>query len=424
MAGDPRKLPRFPDDKAILMKGRTWRQIAELLEAWRPRPGRGVMVDVTPSGSLIHAAPEHPARLRFEPYILQGDRLHVAPGSVFYVEAKNRKDTDDEEDAPAARFIEAKIPTLEGAPLTDDPPPYFGVSGKSGGALWLICRYEDCGQSRMDEDDAERIELTGKSAKPDIDKGEVAVKIAEFDLEDAGDGKRRLDNLIHYLESDWEQPFTCGGDFNDDSDAGLWESGDDDPDSAPGGDSSDSGESGESMSDDSGDDDPDPPAGCKVAMTVVWVNRVSCFPARPNMEGLKCIPGPFTFRLRCQFWGVDPFNIPCSAWAYGVKVLGSTTPEQIWMNDRDRILEFEFDYAPACQKITVQWRARGFALADPDGDGPEEPPESCCGSLFSGSVTSKVGMPRVCGDCHCSSAGDVDGDGIPNDQDPDFEPDP
>jgi hypothetical protein len=133
---------------------------------------------------------------------------------------------------------------------------------------------------------------------------------------------------------------------------------------------------------------------------------------------MPCTPGRFVFEVEVIFTGIDPFNRPCPGWAYGVSLSGSSTPEQVWINDNRRVLRFEYENVPACGTITASWRARGFG---PLRGANNEIIESCCGHNFGGAITTKK-LPPVCG-CACSSSGDLDGDGIPNETDPDVDGD-
>jgi len=47
-------LPRFPDNRSILWKARTWNKVARILERWKPVGGTGIDVDRGPGGSMIH----------------------------------------------------------------------------------------------------------------------------------------------------------------------------------------------------------------------------------------------------------------------------------------------------------------------------------------------------------------------------------
>jgi hypothetical protein len=89
MAGNKKSLPRFPDGKGIILKGKTLNAIFSMLEGWRPRPGRGVKMDETPSGQLIHVDFPPPALPPFYP-LLESEEgettkayfVRVTPGRV------------------------------------------------------------------------------------------------------------------------------------------------------------------------------------------------------------------------------------------------------------------------------------------------------------------------------------------------------
>lgn len=51
------RLPRFPGAKLIVWKAGDWNKVADMLESWRPLPGRNVQGQVTTTGTLLHAEP-------------------------------------------------------------------------------------------------------------------------------------------------------------------------------------------------------------------------------------------------------------------------------------------------------------------------------------------------------------------------------
>lgn len=57
MAGgaDKNRLPRFSANALLVWKGRDWNLVADILERWRPLPGRNVEAQVTHGGTLLHA---------------------------------------------------------------------------------------------------------------------------------------------------------------------------------------------------------------------------------------------------------------------------------------------------------------------------------------------------------------------------------
>jgi hypothetical protein len=343
-----------------------------------------------------------------------GSRLFVGSGHVFYVEIEGGANVDRlPSEAPQARFIRGIVPTLEGTKLDASERPHFDASEHTDGTVWLICRSSLC-SSDLPDDEPERVMLTEKDAKPDIMRGEVAIEIASFDLEEIeGTTGQSLKDLVYGLDSDWEQPYLCENDTDSDNDgSGVEQSDESDPpysDPTP--------------SDDT-DDPPVKPAGCKIRVTVQWMNAPTCFGSTQAFDGTgwPCTPGPGYFEIAVTFNRVDPFDKICPGYAFGVKMPGSSTPEYVWINQWGRTLRFAWDFMPACLNPTIEWRVRGFGpLLGPNN----EVIPSCCGFLFKGSGRiSPQPMPPVCGcDCYESSAGDLDGDGIPNAADSDLDGD-
>jgi hypothetical protein len=58
MAGDKHSLPRYPEGATIWFKGKTWNQVAEMLESWRVRPGKGIRLEQFPTGTIISSLAE------------------------------------------------------------------------------------------------------------------------------------------------------------------------------------------------------------------------------------------------------------------------------------------------------------------------------------------------------------------------------
>lgn len=388
---------------------------------WRASSNGSVMIGVLSHGSETPSAggeeEEEPAviayvklgagghrRERFE-FRVGGDardKLFVAPGGVHYCEMKTRDQTADDSGKPL--FAKERMPVIDDKRLDDPVPPFFDISDKENGSLWLVVEQEVC--SGLPDEGSEYIVLKEKDEKPDIGDTEFAALIAKFDLEDDGEGGKRIKNEEIYLESDWQQWFKCEGNYDpsDDQDVG----GNSDGSSGSG-----SGGSG------SGGEDPPRPRGCSVSMGMLWINKVDCFPSAPSFESsVPCTPGRFVFRVQVEFRLVDKLNRACPGWAYSVEFSGSSTPAQVWVNDRIRTLEFAYDNVPACGYITVTWKARGYGPLRGPGN---EIIESCCGHIYGNSFP--VGkLPPVCG-CGCSSSGDLDGDNIPNASDPDVDGD-
>lgn len=391
---------------------RAWNDLVEHLETLPITPGPGMLMRRTPRGTVLWPVKRRGGGIgdggRWTINAGKPAKIFVGEGFVNYFRLTSWDTEDDITEQPEPQFVRGKVPTLDGTPLTAEDRPFFDASGKTGGTVWLVVQAHECIPSALPPD-PERLLLTNKSVRPEIDNGEVAIEIASFDLEDvpgSETGAKRLKNLAYKLRSDWEQPYLCAGNVSPDDDSFL---GDGSADSEPP----------DSTPEDSTDDPPPRPAGCKVSMSVRWLNKVDCFPPGAAYTGaLPCTPGPFTFELEVTFTGIDPFDKPCPGWAYGVRMEGSSTPEVVWVNSRTKVVKFHFDSAPACGRATVVWRARGFGpFRGPDN----EIIPSCCGHLFSGSITTEQ-LPPVCG-CGCSSSGDLDGDGVPNDIDDDIDGD-
>jgi len=334
-------------------------------------------------------------------------KIYVGLGCVNYVQMHDH-DPSMPGGEPPARFVRGIVPTIDGVRIDDEERPSFDVADKDNATVWLVVQAHRCYSADL-PDEPERLMLTDRDDRPEIEQGEVAIEIASFDLDLVGDeeeGIKRISNLEYRLRSDWEQFYGCDGDTDpsNDSDWGSDEA---------------SGNSLGSLDSVDSDDDLPPPPGCKVKMTARWINKVSCFPAKPTYDGTKpCTPDGFTFEFEVTFTGTDPFDRPCPHWAYGVSMPGSASPEQVWLDSSTMRVKFTWVTAPACQSVVLTWRARGYGpLRNLDGSILE----SCCGSVYAGSITSSKLGP-VCG-CGCSSSGDLDGDGIENDADADVDGD-
>ena len=57
IGGDHNKLMRLADEAVVCWRGRDWNRVADILERWKPVPGRNVEAQVTASGTILHAQP-------------------------------------------------------------------------------------------------------------------------------------------------------------------------------------------------------------------------------------------------------------------------------------------------------------------------------------------------------------------------------
>lgn len=332
---------------------------------------------------------------RYRPYLM-GNRLYVAEGSVSYVQVPTRT-TNDSASPVTTTPVFPKI----GSTFINAPGgAYFTLTDGSDGTLWLIVQQTRCSGDLGDASIPERIVKTAKGASPTMEEFEHKIRIFDYDYDDGA-----LSNTKRYLEADWVQWYDCDGNFNPSDDSG-WGSTSDDSGSFPG-------------STPSASDEEEEDPNCNVTASAAWVNKVDCFPADPAFTGdIGCVPGPFVFEVRMTFSGKDEYGIDCPHWAYSAHMPGSTSPPCVWLDSRIRTCKFAFDNAPACSTSSVMWRARGYGPIK-DGSGNVIP--SCCGREFNGTIPVKK-LPPVCG-CGCSSSGDLDGDGLENNDDNDIDGD-
>lgn len=176
------------------------------------------------------------------------DRLYVGSGSVRYIEVR-KTETDE------TRFIRPVFPTFNGVSVdhqdAEGAPPYVALGSKTNGSLWLIVQdsASKCSTSLPAEtgDAPERIELTNRGSEPELNGGELAILIANMDFAAAATGKA-LANVVVWIASDVEVPYSCNDSSSGSDDSGNSDDGgnsDDSDGSDDSGDSDDSGGGGE-----------------------------------------------------------------------------------------------------------------------------------------------------------------------------------
>ena len=115
----PKKLPAYPDDATVLMKGRELNDITKVIEQNRPIGGPGVNARPTGDGVVLSVpAGRRPAFL----VELEGTSFRIEPGTTAVMDAEGTFDPI--------------VTEYDGDPLTDSPPPLVPSSSGSH-VLWI-----------------------------------------------------------------------------------------------------------------------------------------------------------------------------------------------------------------------------------------------------------------------------------------------
>lgn len=319
------------------------------------------------------------------------------------------------------KFCKTVFPTIDvdgdAVRIDDETNPMLALGAKTNGTVWLIVQNAKC----QSESDIERLELTDRGQKPELEDGEVGVPIADFDVETSGEGEeetKKATNVYAFLQSDHQQPYLCDGD----SDSG---SGDDfDSSSFPEDESSDVGSESDSDStpseesqDSNSSDDDDDEEGCQVKARAWWVGLPTCLTAAEPKN--KCVPRQLIVNVDVQFFrNMNPgFGFKdCTKWAYGVRLVGATkypepaageSDEYVWADDSERLLTFLIKNPVPCGQYQMEWRVKSFPAPSGPLDGQ---PFVCCNKTWDGTEDVRDGawnapakkLPKVCG-TNCSS---------------------